>query len=84
MWETLNINKDLAKRLSKENEKGQNRLSQIVEYAGNDVKTLELHGTGWDVASLKTLLVDIILTTRVFLRTLSLSPWNTLTLPLRN
>ena len=39
MWETLNINKDLAKRLSKENEKGQNRLSQIVEYAGNDVKT---------------------------------------------
>ena len=66
MWEMLNINKDLAKRLSKENEKGQNRLRQIVEYAGNGVKTLELHGAGWDVASLKTLLVDRTLTDPVF------------------
>ena len=68
--ETLIIDEDLAKRISKENEKvqfAQNRLRQIVVYAGNGVKTLELHGAiDWSDDFLKTLLVDRNLTSSVF------------------
>ena len=73
-WETLIIDKDLAKRLLKEDSKafdGQNRLRQLVEYAGNGVKTLELHGAiDWSDDFLKTLLVDRNLTSSVFFQNL--------------
>ena len=73
-WETLIIDKDLAKRLLKEDSKafdGQNRLRQLVEYAGNGVKTLELHGAiPWGDTFLKTLLMDRYITRLVFFENL--------------
>jgi len=48
-----------------------NRLRQIVEYAGNGVKTLELHGTeAWNDDLFKALLVDRHLMSPVFFENL--------------